>query len=101
MPAISGDISASDGNETRGSLKYNTTQALKLTWCEDDYIWAYSPKKKFYNKLVPVAGQKFGEATRLRFVSEGKVDYEPGRGLYFFTADIRQTALKVRESKKL
>lgn len=77
LPAISGDISASDGNETRGSLKYNGQSALKLTWYEDDYIWAYSPKKKFYNKLVPVANQDFGEATRLRFVSEGKVDYEP------------------------
>lgn len=77
LPAISGDISASDGNDTRGSLKYNSEDALKLTWYEDDYIWAYSPKKKFYNKLVPVANQDFGEATRLRFVSEGKVDYEP------------------------
>lgn len=81
LPAISGEISAADGNDTRGSLKYNNKQALKLTWYEDDYIWAYSPSKQFYNKLVPVAGQKFGESTTIRFVSEGNVDYEPGETL--------------------
>lgn len=84
LPAIRGAISVADGNDTRGSLKYNSDKtALKLTWYADDYVWAYSPSKRFYNKLVPAPGQDkdFGTATKFDFVSEGNVDYTPGEKL--------------------
>lgn len=97
---ISGAISVADGNDTRGSMKYNTDGSLKLTWYADDYVWAYSPSKQFYNKLVPERDQDFGTGTSFNFVSEGNVNYTRVRGLYLFTADIRRTTLKARELKK-
>lgn len=84
LPQITGNISADDeeGN-ARGSMFLNNSNQLKTLWYANDYLWAYSPSKKFYNKLVPAAGQEddFGSKTSLKFVSTGKVDYTPGEEL--------------------
>lgn len=87
LPQISGNISADDeGGNARGSMFINNRNQLKTLWYANDYLWAYSPSKKFYNKLVPAPGQEndFGEKTSLNFVSVGKVDYTPGEELVLF-----------------
>lgn len=115
LPAISGAISVADGNDTRGSMKYNTDGSLKLTWYADDYVWAYSPSKQFYNKLVPEPNQDFGTGTTFNFVSEGNVNYTPGERLILIysgyktddsqssgaESEVKQITFKKRENTTL
>lgn len=106
LPAISGAISVADGNDTRGSMKYNSDKtALKLTWYADDYVWAYSPSKQFYNKLVPAPGQDFGTGTSFNFVSEGNVNYTPGERLILiysgYKTDDSQSSGAEKEVKEI
>lgn len=92
LPQITATISANDDDgEARGMLTYNNNKQLKEFWFADDYIWAYSPSKKFFNKLIPVAGQKFGSTTAIKFVSTGNVDYTVGEQLVLFYCGNKQS----------
>lgn len=64
-----------DDMNTRTSLSI-TQYYVKYGWYSDDIVWAYSPSKKYYNKLIPIEDNsaKYGN-TEMHFKSEGTVDY--------------------------
>lgn len=82
LKSISVNLSLDENEEnTRTSLLIKSDN-IQSKWYSDDIVWAYSPAKKYYNKLVPIEDNSasFGQ-TEMHFISEGTVDYENGEML--------------------
>lgn len=71
---------------TRTNLSYgdntNANTKIKATWNPADVIWAYSPKTKYANKLMPQANNADSDYdSEMNFHSTGTCNYENGETL--------------------
>lgn len=88
LPRLVVNLSTQEENGTRAGLSKheNKEKTWTMNWYDDDYVWVYSPSRKYFNRLMPHedSDKEFG-STRMEFTTPvgDNISYTPNENMIF------------------